>query len=359
MKFALIIHRLAPSGAPKIMVWLSEYLAGRGHDVALVAIYGCGEALPAPEGVKLIALDLKQSPNPLFRKTLGLWSAEKKLLEVLEDLGPDLCLTFMDTAGLLLLFVKRFRGLKVYCSERADPDRGGPVSAFIRKRLTLLSDGVVFQTEGARDCFRGLVLPRNRVIPNPVSPSPVSWQGPGGPLVWAGRFDNRQKRMDVLLTAFSMVLKTFPDERLIMYGDGPDLQKTRALAQSLGIAGSVDFPGFENSLQQKLALAGVFVMSSDFEGIPNTLAEAMAAGLPCAVTDCSPGGARVLIRDGIDGLITPRGDAEALSGSLVKILSDPGFAAYLGENAAGITERFAPEKIGAMWENFLTGRTEQ
>ena len=354
MKFALIIHRLAPSGAPKIMVWLSEYLAGRGHDVALVAIYGCGEALPAPEGVKLIALDLKQSPNPLFRKTLGLWSAEKKLLEVLEDLGPDLCLTFMDTAGLLLLFVKRFRGLKVYCSERADPDRGGPVSAFIRKRLTLLSDGVVFQTEGARDCFRGLALPRNRVIPNPVSPSPVSWQGPGGPLVWAGRFDNRQKRLDVLLEAFRLVLETLPEARLVMYGDGPDLGRTKALAESMGLSGRVSFPGFEKDLSEKLARGGAFVMSSDFEGIPNVLIEAMAAGLPCVVTDCSPGGARVLIRDGVDGLITPRGDARALAEAAARLLSDPELARTLGANAARITEKFSPEKLGAEWEEFLT-----
>ncbi|MBP5273635.1 MAG: glycosyltransferase, partial [Abditibacteriota bacterium] len=294
MKIALIIHRLSRSGAPKIMVWLAGHLAQKGHDTSLISVFDCSDPLPAPPGARLIELNVKQSKNPVVRKTLGLFAAEKRLLGALGELEPDVCLTFMDTAGLLLLLLKRFYGFKVFCSERADPDRRGALSAFLRKRLTELSDGIVFQTEGAKNRFAGRRLPAHTVIPNPVCVSPVRKQAGPGPLVWAGRFENQQKRMDVLLTAFSMVLKTFPDERLIMYGDGPDLQKTRALAQSLGIAGSVDFPGFENSLQQKLALAGVFVMSSDFEGIPNTLAEAMAAGLPCAVTDCSPGGARVL-----------------------------------------------------------------
>ncbi|MBR4748789.1 MAG: glycosyltransferase [Abditibacteriota bacterium] len=355
MKAALIIHRLSRSGAPKIMVWLAEYLTRRGHDVTLVSLYDCPDSLPVPPEVRLKALDIRQSGNPLVRKTVGLWRAEKRLLQVLRETRPDLCLTFMDTAGLLLLLVKGFCGLRVYCSERADPDRGGPLSAFIRKRLTLLSDGVVFQTEGARDCFRGLALPRSRVIPNPVSvpPAPAKEDRPGT-LVWAGRFDNRQKRLDLLLRAFALVLKTFPEERLTLYGDGPDMPRIRRLAEKLGIEGSVDFAGFEPDLARALAAGKVFVMSSDFEGIPNTLIEAMAAGLPCAVTDCSPGGARVLIRDGVDGLITPRGDARALAEAVTGILSDPELARTLGANAALITDRFAPDRIGAEWEEFLT-----
>ena len=354
MKIALIIHRLAYSGAPKIMAWLAGYLAGRGHEVDLISLYDCSERLPAPAGVRLTELGKRQSKNPLVRKTLGLFATEKRLLGVLRELRPDLCLTFMDTAGLLLLFLKRFYGLKVYCSERADPDRGGAVNAFIRKRLTCMSDGVVFQTRGARDCFGGMRLPRNTVIPNPVSPAAAKKQDAPGPLVWAGRFDMRQKRLDVLLKAFRTVLERFPEAELVLYGDGPDLQRAKSLARTLGVDGRTEFPGFEKNIGQKLALGSVFVMSSDFEGLPNALTEAMAAGLPCAVTDCAPGGARTLIRPGVDGLITPRGDAEALAESVIRILSDPELARRLGKNAAEITERFAPEKTGGMWEAFLT-----
>ncbi|MBO4547601.1 MAG: hypothetical protein J5758_00105, partial [Abditibacteriota bacterium] len=82
MKAALIIHRLSRSGAPKIMVWLAEYLTGKGHDVTLISLYDCRDSLPVPPEVRLKELNIRQSGDPLFRKTLGLLSAEKRLLQV-------------------------------------------------------------------------------------------------------------------------------------------------------------------------------------------------------------------------------------------------------------------------------------
>ena len=96
-----------------------------------------------------------------------------------------------------------------------------------------------------------------------------------------------------------------------------------------------------------------FVLSSDFEGMPNALMEAMALGVPCISTDCKGGGARFLIKNGTNGLLTPIGDVEALQTAMEKILSDQFFADNLSHNAHKLCETHSPEKIYAEWENLI------
>ena len=97
----------------------------------------------------------------------------------------------------------------------------------------------------------------------------------------------------------------------------------------------------------------MFVLSSDYEGMPNALMEAMASGLPCVSTDCGGGGARFLIRDGENGFLVPKGDEEALADAMRKILSDKELADMLGNNARKLQETLAPEKIYGEWEAFI------
>ena len=97
----------------------------------------------------------------------------------------------------------------------------------------------------------------------------------------------------------------------------------------------------------------MFVLSSDYEGMPNALMEAMASGLPCVSTDCGGGGARFLIENGENGILVPQRDEDALAAAMEKILSDETLAAKLGENARKLQETLAPEKIYGEWESFI------
>ena len=86
------------------------------------------------------------------------------------------------------------------------------------------------------------------------------------------------------------------------------------------MADKVSLPGYTTFVREKMEQASLFVLTSDWEGMPNALIEAMALGVPCISTDCKGGGARFLINDGINGLLTPVGDMEALAASMEKVL---------------------------------------
>ena len=97
----------------------------------------------------------------------------------------------------------------------------------------------------------------------------------------------------------------------------------------------------------------MFVMTSDYEGIPNALAEAMSLGLPCISTDCSPGGAALLMENGKNGLLVPVGDSDKLAEAMREYMDDPEFAEQMGRNAINIADTFSQEKILDQWISFI------
>ena len=99
--------------------------------------------------------------------------------------------------------------------------------------------------------------------------------------------------------------------------------------------------------------AGIFVLSSDVEGMPNALLEAMALGLACVSTDCPCGGPRTVIKDGENGLLIPVGDTDALTRALRRIMDDPELEERLGVNAAKIKEDLEPKKVNQMWMDYI------
>ena len=121
----------------------------------------------------------------------------------------------------------------------------------------------------------------------------------------------------------------------------------------------VEFPGYVPDMPERLEKASMFVLSSDYEGMPNALMEAMASGLPCVSTDCGGGGARFLVQNGDNGILIPQKDEVALASAMEKILSDESLSAKLGENARKLQETLAPEKIYGEWERFILEKIEE
>jgi glycosyltransferase involved in cell wall biosynthesis len=218
------------------------------------------------------------------------------------------------------------------------------------------ADGVVFQTLEAKAWYSNSVGDASTVvIPNAVNEDFIRprYQGERRKeIVAAGRLTD-QKNFAMLLNAFSLITKKYPDYELIIYGEGPNRQTLSEQARELGISNKVYFPGYSLELGKKIEAASMFVLSSDYEGMPNVLMEAMALGLPCVSTDCPCGGPRLLIQDGINGILVPVGNAEAMAEAMDKVLSNERFSVQLGQNASKIVERLCPNKIYHEWEQFF------
>ena len=131
----------------------------------------------------------------------------------------------------------------------------------------------------------------------------------------------QQKRFDILLRAFAALAASDPTLQLVIVGDGSLRQNLAAQAESLGIAPRTRFLGHREDVADLHDAFDLFVQSSEYEGTPNAVLEAMAMETPLVATDA--GGTRELAEDGIHGLIVPIGDVAALSSAMARAVADP------------------------------------
>jgi glycosyltransferase involved in cell wall biosynthesis len=140
-----------------------------------------------------------------------------------------------------------------------------------------------------------------------------------------------QKAFHVLIEAVARVLPRFPELRLVIGGDGPELGRLEALVDELDVRHAVILAGYRSDVPDLLAAFDIAASSSDFEGSPLAVIEYMDAGKPIVATRV--GGVPDLIEDGVHGLLAPPGDAAALAQALERLLADRELAGRLGAAA--------------------------
>jgi glycosyltransferase involved in cell wall biosynthesis len=187
------------------------------------------------------------------------------------------------------------------------------------------------------------------VMHNPLSfYPPTAAELTAKTVVTVGRYD-RQKDQQALIAAFSLVVDKHPDWSLELWGTGSLQDALAGQVAALGLADNVRLMGPTNDVQSVLLHSSVFALSSDFEGLPVVLCEAMACGVPCVSVDCGPGIAEI-IRDGEDGLVVAVGETDALAAGIVRLIEDESLRRTLGKHARENIRRFSIEEITRQWE---------
>jgi glycosyltransferase involved in cell wall biosynthesis len=161
-----------------------------------------------------------------------------------------------------------------------------------------------------------------------------------------------EKGFDLLIRAFAGIAGEHPRWRLTILGEGEERGALVAEIERSGLAGRVDLPGREADAAGVLRRSDLFVLSSRYEGFPNALCEAMACGLPVIAFDCHSGPAEI-IRDGVDGVLVPAGNIDALSTAMARLIVDPEGRRRMGARATEVSDRFSVERIGSLWERIL------
>ena len=246
---------------------------------------------------------------------------------------------------------------KIIISERNDPNRVNhkpitlPLKVF-RNFLYHRANRIVFQTKEAATNFPGSLMKKSVVIPNPIPEGlPDVYVGERKKeVVTAGRL-TLQKNQKMLINAFSKFVEIYPEYLLNIYGTGELQSELEEQIDILQLGDKVQLCGFASDLYEKIKASGIYVSCSDWEGISNSLVEALALGIPTIATDCPVGGSKMCIKDGENGLIIPMGDEEELFSKMCLIASNKKYAEDLSKNAIQIRQEYSEGKIVDLWRN--------
>lgn len=354
-KILLVYHALSSgefsyAGMEKMLVWLGNSLADCGYDVTFCTLFDRERCLRYSDKAKSIELGLEYHKSFIRRNLTTFIVGTYKLNSVLED-KYDVVVNFGDTAFFLCLLLKPIYHYILITSERGDPNNSADFLERMRRKLIKFSDRVVFQTVGASQFFPNTVRLKSSIIANPIVIPEESWRldKSARRIAFIGRIDFWQKRPDVLIKAFSIVHCKHPDYKLDVCGSGEGFERLKALVYELNLIDSVVLHGAVQNVKQIMMQDEIFVLTSDFEGIPNALLEAMAIGMPVVSTDCSPGGAALLIENGVNGILVPCADVNGVADGICKLIEDREFAKQLGTCARESVRKFTPEKIIREW----------
>lgn len=361
-RIALFISSLQKGGSERVMVNLAEYLHKKHYDVVLVTQYKkeieydlspeIRRVYSEPEEHELQGGRI-QNFLARYRKLRNIWKAYK----------PDVILSFLGKNNLMAIITAAFLPTKVAVSVRGEPtmEYEGKLMQLLAKWVFYFADGIILQTKQASEFFPPMVRKKAVILPNPLNPLFLEKRYTGEKedvIVAAGRLDEN-KNHAMLIHAFAKIAGEYPTTKLVIYGEGESREKLEALIEEKELTDRISLPGSVTDIADRICKARIFTLTSNTEGMPNSIMEAMALGIPVVSTDCPCGGPATLIEDGVNGLLVPVGDAFALSDAFRKILSDAEYAEKMGENAHNITKELNPEKVNSEWEKYLTNISQK
>ena len=296
-----------------------------------------------------MAKEIRNIPHPHFKII-------KLLSRIISSENPDCVLSFyLDVCALTAISLMNKKIPLIY-SERNDPNRTNQrkIEKIYRKIVEFNANGFVFQTDGAKKSYGTKIQEKSIVILNPLNIESLPVREEKSiekVIVSVGRLVP-QKRQDLLIDAFEIIEKTHPNYVLNIYGSG-ELEEQLAQRIASRKIQHVYLKGNSKDVLEKIKNSSLFVLTSDYEGIPNALLEAMAIGIPSISTDCSPGGARMLIEDGVNGFIVPCGNVNELATKMELLLDDHILAKAFSKQSVLIRNQVDPELIAEKWISYI------
>jgi glycosyltransferase involved in cell wall biosynthesis len=366
-RILFFISSLSSGGAERVTANLANHWVDKGWGVTVVTLSdGTNDFYELSPLVQRIRLGLLQeSANTV----VGLINNLRRVLalrQVLRQTKPQVALAMMDKANIVLsLAAWGLPNMVALGSEHIHPPQL-PLSRFwaaLRRYCYGHLAAVTALTTESKDwLLYHTKVKKVVVIPN-AAPWPLPTQAPllmpqdvmpsGRKLLLAVGRLSEQKGFDLMIDAFGQIAAQHADWHLAILGEGPLRTALLAQIRQAGLEDRISLAGRAGNVGDWYQTADLYVMSSRFEGFGNTLAEALAYGVPAVSFDCDTG-PRDIIRHEIDGLLVPNGDVVALAESLNQLMRDESLRLEFGVKAIEARERFSMEKIASMWEALFT-----
>lgn len=348
MKIVFYINTLGGGGAERVVATLAKALSG-SNEVIVVNSYPVDKEYHLDDRIKHVYLEKNNTTTNFVSRNIGRVSRIRK---VLKKEKPDVLISFMAEPNYRAIIASLGLKNKVIISVRNDPNMEYPtaINRFLAKTLFRFANGIVFQTEDAKKWFPKSIQKKSSIIYNQVDEVfyNTKYNGIRHDIVTTGRL-TAQKNHKMLIRAFASIADTITDN-LIIYGEGelrPELEK---LIEELHMKSRIFLPGRTENVAETIKSAKLFVLSSDYEGMPNSLMEAMALGIPCISTDCPCGGPKELFCNASDIRMIPCGDIDKLSEMIYLRITS-----YVDATVEkSLSKKFHPKKICQKWADYIS-----
>lgn len=348
MKIVLSVPTLNHNGAERVVSILANSFVQMDHEVEILLYYDVPIWYDLDSKVKVVISRREEPRGDLLHQLQ--WRRR-----YIKQASPDVVFSFLAPNN--MMNIVNFFGLKttLIVADRNDPRRVPVrgVQRLLRNILYNFAHGVVLQSENNLKYFSRIVQRKGTVIFNPVNLGEnlgVALQcEKKKKIVSVGRLI-RQKNPLMLLDAFHMIYEAFPDYTLTYYGEGDYMERIREQAIRYGISDKVLLPGPQKNIPDHIMDAEIFAMTSEYEGMPNALLEAMGLGLAVVCTKVS--GAIDIIEDHANGILVECGNASQLAEALTFFLTNKESRQSCAENAVDVVADLKNDKISRQWLDF-------
>ncbi len=319
LKVLFMIGSLDGGGAERVISVLANSFV-KSWDVKILAIY---------KDVIKYNLDSEVNYESIMipSKNKGIIRNFKRVLKIrkcIQTYNPDIVISFLSSVNIFTLIATRKMKVPVIVSERSVPNYEITNKLLRKVRETLYYHSkrcfFVFQTEYVRGLYKQKIKKHSKVIYNPIKEDlPIPYVGVREKrIVCVARLDE-VKNIPMLLNAFKKFLEYHSDYVLELYGKGNMYEKLTEQVNNLGLKDCVRFMGFSKTIHRDIYHAKMFVLPSNYEGLSNALIEAESMGIPVISTDCPAYGARLFIKQGVNGYLIPVNDEMKLVQSMKNI----------------------------------------
>lgn len=342
---AFVCNHLFGGGAERVLVSLANYYAEEGYNVHIIVFDGKKRYYTVPSVMISEVGD-----------TASLLTQSLAIRRELKRIQPEVIIAFEYFVNLAVIIASIGIKAKVIVSERNDPSRvgSGLGKDQLRNFLYRYCDVLVCQTPDAKKYFPQHIQKHTVIIPNPIKENlPEPWKGERIHKVVNFCRMNDQKNLKLLINAFKAFHFEFPDYELVLFGDGPEKEPLKQYVQDNGMSDFVQLKSNAFDVHEQVVDSAMFVSSSDYEGLSNSMLEALAIGLPTICTDCPCGGARMMIRDGENGILVPVGDRSALTEAMKRVADNKRLSEKLSIQGAKLRNELSIDKIAQRWEDLF------
>lgn len=338
-KIVFVVPDMVGGGTEKVITLLANEYVKRGIPVGILTYGGNEYAYELDERVERFCAAPRSDGNLGIR--LSRFRNMRKYFK--ENKGCKIFSFSTIGTGFVVistLFMKR----DMLVSERTDPQSCN--HKLYRDFFYGFANKLVCQTEDAVLCFPKRLQKKACVIGNPVSEKLVEvYRGKRKKeIVTVGRLQP-VKNHEMLIEAFSIFKTRNEGYTLHIYGKGPLEKELKRQTEELGIKKDVIFHGFSSKVDEDIRESSMFILSSDYEGVSNSMVEALALGIPVIATNCPIGGCRAYITNMINGLLVPVRDTKALVQAMETLAKDEELSVMLSKNAERVRENYSVKRI--------------